>query len=272
MPYFAGSKASIYYEQTGSGPDIVWVGGGGTQGHEWHMFQTPYFDANFRSTVFDNRGIGRTTCDEPLPWPLEDFAADLAELVKSVCNGPVFFIGSSLGSAIIQEVAITYPELVHCAIVMGTGARSSGWSWDYQEAEIEFRKRGGKLDGMMGVTHYASMLYPARVLGDPVLWPKLKALMMDWMGSGENEGSLIAQWDASLRFDQTDRLCKIRSPVHVIIFNEDIQASPQEGEELVQLIPNAEGHLMMGMGHGSWFGHAQDTLNPLFEQIMRRYI
>lgn len=31
-----------------------------------------------------------------------------------------------------------------------------------QEAEIAFRKRGGVLDGMMGVTHYAAMLYPAR--------------------------------------------------------------------------------------------------------------
>jgi len=26
MPLFAGSSATIHYEQTGSGPDIVWVG------------------------------------------------------------------------------------------------------------------------------------------------------------------------------------------------------------------------------------------------------
>jgi hypothetical protein len=40
-------------------------------------------------------------------------------------------------------------------------AWSTGWGWDCQEAEIEFRKAGGTLDGMMGVVHYASMLYPA---------------------------------------------------------------------------------------------------------------
>jgi hypothetical protein len=33
-------------------------------------------------------------------------------------------------------------------------------------AEIEWRKAGNRLDGMMAVTHYAAMYYPARVLGD----------------------------------------------------------------------------------------------------------
>src|SRR5947208_1064527 len=80
----------------------------------------------------------------------------------------------------------------------------------------------GRLDGMMGVAHYAPMLYPARVLGDRELWPKLRALMLEWMDSGENEESLIPQWDASLRFDQRDRLPGVRVPFHVISFAEDI--------------------------------------------------
>ncbi|MDZ4736724.1 MAG: alpha/beta hydrolase [Rhodospirillaceae bacterium] len=230
---------------------MVWVGGGGTMGRDWHRFQTPAFDAGFRSTVFDNRGIGQTTCDAPLPWPLGDFASDLAELVRGVCKGPAAFVGSSLGSAIIQEVAIDHPELMRCAVVMGSGAWSTGWGWDYQEAEIEFRRRGGRLDGMMGVSHYSATLYPAKALGDRELWPRLKELMLEWMDSGENEGSLVSQWDAALRYDQRDRLPSVRVPVHVIALAEDVQAPPQDGEELAQLIPNAEFHLLEGMGHGS---------------------
>lgn len=271
MPFYSGSSASIYYEQTGSGPDIVWVGGGGTRGQDWQRFQTPHFDARFRSTVFDNRGIGNTVCAAPLPWPIADFARDATELIKSVCDGPVTFIGSSLGSAIVQEVFIDYPELVKCAVVMGTGAWSTGWGWDYQAAEIEFRQRGGNLDGMMGVAHYASMLYPARALGDRALWPKLKELMLEWMDSGENETSLVSQWDASLRFDQRGRLPSVRVPVHVIAFAEDVQAPPQDGEELADLIPTAEFHLLEGMGHGSWYGHAHEELNAYLETILRRY-
>jgi pimeloyl-ACP methyl ester carboxylesterase len=221
--------------------------------------------------VFDNRGIGQTRCEEPLPWPLADFATDVVELVKAVCDGPVAFVGSSLGSAIIQEVVIDHPEIVRCAIVMGTGAWSTGWGWDYQEAEIEFRRAGGSLDGMMAVAHYASMFYPARALGDRELWPKLKALMLEWMETGENESSVIPQWEASLRYDQRDRLPSVRVPVHVLAFDQDIQAPPQDGEELANMIPGAEFHLMDGMGHGSWWGHTHDVLNPFIENLVRQY-
>jgi len=103
----------------------------------------------------------------------------------------------------------------------------------------------------MGVSHYAATLYPAKALGDRELWPRLKELMLEWMDSGENEGSLVSQWDAALRYDQRDRLPSVRVPVHVIALAEDVQAPPQDGEELAQLIPNAEFHLLEGMGHGS---------------------
>jgi pimeloyl-ACP methyl ester carboxylesterase len=42
-----------------------------------------------------------------------------------------------------------------------------------------------------------------------------------------------------------------RMPVHVIAFTEDVEAPPQDGEELARLIPGARFHLLEGMGHGS---------------------
>ena len=105
-----------------------------------------------------------------------------------------------------------------------------------------------------------------------MLWPKLKALMLEWMETGENESTVIPQWEASLRYDQRDRLPSVRVPVHVIAFGEDIQAPPQDGEELADLIPGAELHLLEGMGHGSWWGHTHDELNPFIEGLVRRYV
>jgi hypothetical protein len=29
---------------------------------------------------------------------------------------------------------------------------------------------------------------------------------------------------------------------------------------------------MEGMGHGSWYGHAHDRLNPAIESIIREYV
>ena len=49
-------------------------------------------------------------------------------------------------------------------------------------------------------------MYPARVLGDRELWPKLREELVAWIDSGENEVSLIPQWEACLLFDQRTRL------------------------------------------------------------------
>jgi pimeloyl-ACP methyl ester carboxylesterase len=270
MAEFEGSEATIFYEQFGEGPDVVWVAGGGSRGADWQRYQTPYFSGRFRNTTFDSRGIGATTCSVAMPWPIEAFARDTAELIRSACAPPVALVGSSFGSAIVQQVCIDFPELVRCAVVMGTGAWSTGWGWDFQEAEIEFRRAGGALTGMMGVTHYAAMLYPARVLGDRERWPAIRDELMRWMESGENEVSLIPQWEASLRFDQRDRLPDVRVPMHVLAFTEDVQAPPQDGQELAEMVPTAEYHLFEAMGHGSWFGHAHDILNPYIEELILR--
>lgn len=271
MQAYTGSEATIAYEQFGDGPDVVWVSGGGARGSDWHRYQIPFFRTDYRNTTYDNRGIGETTCDVPMPWPIEDFARDAAELIGAVCDPPVALVGSSFGSAIVQQVAIDFPHLVRVAIVMGTGAWSTGWGWDFQQAEIDFRKAGGRLDGLMGVTHYAAMLYPARVLGDRQLWPKLRDDLMRWMDSGENEDSLIPQWEASLKFDQRELLGGVTAPMHVLAFAEDIQAPPQDGEELANMVPTAEYHLFDGMGHGSWYGHTHETLNPFIKGLLQRH-
>jgi pimeloyl-ACP methyl ester carboxylesterase len=270
MPSFEGSAVTIHYEQRGAGDDIVWVAGGGSPGSDWHPYQMPHFERSFRNTTFDNRGIGATTCDRPQPWPIEEFAGDTAELIRGVCEPPVSLVGISFGAAIAQQVCIDHPELVRSAVVMGTGAWCTEWGWDFQQAEIDFRRAGGRLDGLMGATHYAAMLYPARVLGDRELWPRLRAQLLAWMATGENETSLIPQWEASMRFDQRAALPGCRVPMHVIAFAEDVQAPPQDGLELAELAGNAEYHLFEGMGHGSIHGHAHETLNPFIEDLIRR--
>ena len=272
MPTIRGSKATIHYEQVGEGPDIVWVSGGGGLAEDWDTYQLPYFSDAFRNTTFDNRGVGTTVCDLPLPWSLEDFARDTAELIEAVCDPPVALVGLSFGAGIVQQVALDFPELLRCVIAMGTGTRSLGWTWDYQMAEIEWRKAGGRLDGMMAVAHYAAMSYPARVLGDRELWPKLRDRLLAYYQTEANEESLVAQWEPCVLYDQTDRLPACRVPLHVIAFDQDVQAPPEDGKEVVDLCPRAEYHLFEGMGHCSIYGHTHDVLNPFIKEIVERYL
>jgi pimeloyl-ACP methyl ester carboxylesterase len=272
MPFERVTHSNVFYEQFGDGPDIVWVSGGGGLGSDWHAYQIPFFKKDFRNTTFDNRGIGKTTCDVPQPWPVEAFSDDAAELIRAVCDPPVAVIGLSMGSAIVQQLVLDHPDLFRVAVAMGTGANSRGWGWDYQQAEIDFRRAGGSLDGMMAVCHYAATMYPARALGDRELWPKLKADLLAWIDTGENEVSLIPQWEMSLTYDQADRLPECTVPLHVVAFQEDVQAPPQDGKEVAELAPTGEYHLFEGMGHCSIYGHTQDILNPFLKELVERYL
>ena len=110
----------------GSGPDIVWLPGGDQRGEEmrWQVGGFP----DFRNTTMDPRGVGETEHLEGPPWSILDMARDAAELIEAQCETPVIVAGLSMGSLIVQELAINWPHLVRLAIPMGTFAVSEGFS------------------------------------------------------------------------------------------------------------------------------------------------
>ena len=169
----------------------------------WIQYQLPSFP-DFRNTVYHNRGVGQTECTQELPWTMEDFARDAASLIEQVCEPPVIVVGKSMGALTATQLVLDRPDLVRLAIPMGTLGKSTGWVHDYMRAEIDYRKQGGSLTGLMGVCHYAAMLHPADELGDEETWEVLKASYSNF--EGDNEKSLIGQWDACDTFDVLDRL------------------------------------------------------------------
>lgn len=260
---------TMFYEQFGTGDDLVFVAGGGGRGNNWQRYQVPEFSPRYRCTTFDNRGIGLTQCDEPLPWTIADMAADAAALIEAVCDPPVVVIGQSMGGFIVTQLALDRPDLLRCVVASGTAADGGrGWIGDYMRAEIELRRNGGSLDGMFAITHYAAELYPARVLGDEEQWNDIKRWFESVGFLDGNEESLIPQWQACVDFDVVDRLPSCRVPFHVFAYAEDVQAPPQYGKEVADLVPGAEYHLFEAMGHGSLRGHGHAAVDAALQEIL----
>lgn len=90
--------ASLYFDQSGQGPGIPCLAGGGQPGDDGRLWQTPYFDERFRSTTYDAWGVGRTVARPEPPWPISEHAWDAAALIEKCCEAPVFLIGLSMGS------------------------------------------------------------------------------------------------------------------------------------------------------------------------------
>ena len=96
MPELRHRDVELFYEQSGDGPDVVWLAAGDNPGANWRRFQTPAFDSSFRSTTYDARGVGRTRSSTPPPWGIDTHAADCAALIEAVCDPPVSLVGLSM--------------------------------------------------------------------------------------------------------------------------------------------------------------------------------
>lgn len=271
MPNADVNGATLHYEQTGEGPDIVWLAAGDHPGANWRRWQVPAFEPGWRNTTYDARGVGATTSETDSPWPIATHAEDVIQLIEQVCEPPVALVGLSMGSLIAVQTAHDRPDLVSCVAAMGTCVRKTGFIWEWEEAEIELRRSGATLPSDFATAHYALLYYPAEVLGDDELWAELRSFIAS--DFSERDGAMLAaQWQACLEYDSSALLPNTDVPIHAIAFSEDVQTPPQRVRQVSDLAANGHFHLLQGLGHGSAFGHRPDVVNACVREIVAGYL
>ena len=259
----------LSYVQHGRGPDIVWIPGGDQRGTDFAQQYEAFPD--FRNTAYDPRGVGETLTHAPTPWTMRQLAHDCAELIRHVCTPPVILTGLSMGSLIVQQVALDYPDLVRVAIPMGTGGGGrSVFPGGWMRAEIDFRRNGGQLAGPMALHHYAVFMYPPEVLGDEALWEKCKPYVASAYEYRDGE-QLAAQWEACFSFDGFERLRTCPVPIHVIAFSLDVQTPPASARLIAEAAQDGHFHLLEGLGHVSLLGHRPEVVSAKLREIIARY-
>jgi pimeloyl-ACP methyl ester carboxylesterase len=271
VPELALDAVTLHYDQSGEGPDIVWLAAGDHPGANWRRWQVPAFEPGWRNTTYDARGVGGTSSRTPAPWPIEEHARDLARLLEAVCAPPVALVGLSMGSLIAVQVAHDRPELVACAAVMGTCVRKTGFIREWEEAEIALRRAGGTLPSDFATAHYALCYYPAEVLGDDELWRELRSFIAGDFEARDG-AMLAAQWQACLDYDSSALLPETRVPIHAIAFSQDVQTPPQRVREVADLAADGHFHLLQGLAHGSAFGHRPDVVNATVREIVTAHL
>ena len=269
MPEVALPDVTLAYDQVGDGPDLVWICGGDMRGKDWHHYQVPAFP-DFRNLTYDPRGAGSTVSKTPPPWSMELMASDCIRLIEAVCRPPVCLAGLSMGSAITQQVALDRPDLVRCAIAMGTYGRSEGWVRYFMEADMNFRRENGWLSPEFAAAHYLVLSYPSKALGDQEFLERTIPLIMEMYGH-RNPDDLIGQWDACNDFESLSRLPDCEVPLHVIGFSEDVQTPIRYGMAVAAAAPSGQFHLLEGLGHMSLLGHKPEPVNWLIREILQRY-
>jgi pimeloyl-ACP methyl ester carboxylesterase len=110
MPTIRVNGRSLYYEEQGAGPGVIFVHGAWVDHGSWAAVVGP-LASQFRAVTYDRRGHSRSERSSEQGSAEQD-AADLIELIERLDLAPVFVVGNSFGGLIALRVAATRPDLL----------------------------------------------------------------------------------------------------------------------------------------------------------------
>jgi pimeloyl-ACP methyl ester carboxylesterase len=243
MAITSANGVDLWVEQEGEGDDVLFISGLADEGACW-VDQVAGLRDSYRLTTFDNRGVGRSSTPDG-PFQIVDFAADTAALMDALGLERAHVVGSSMGGAIAQELALAHPDRVRSLVLNGTWCRGDrflheifrNWMWSAEKAD-------SIRDFLVTVNLWCF---------SPRIWNE--GTMDGWIDAAEASPyaqSVDAFSRSSLALighDSADRVAAISAPTLVTVGQLDLVLPPRYSEALVQRIPNARLVVVADAGH-----------------------
>jgi len=244
VPYADIEAGRLYYEQLGSGPELLCIQGLALDVSGWRP-QLPAWSAEYRVTIFDNRDVGRSFYARE-DYDIRTLAGDAVALADALGLERFHLLGSSMGGAIAQELALAHPQRVRsltlCVSYGGNGA------WGRERMRLsEARARHLSEDELAG--ELMLMTLSEQTFEDMAgQLQDLGQLVLSYPYRQRREGYL-RQLRAGATHETRDRLGRLRLPVHVIGAEQDLFVPAWKSRELAQLIPGARLAIIEGAAH-----------------------
>jgi pimeloyl-ACP methyl ester carboxylesterase len=234
---------ALNYEVHGdAGAPLLLISGTGHDLGFWSG-QIPHFAAVFRTIVFDNRGVGRSSMP-PRGHKLADMADDAARVLDAAGIARAHVMGFSMGGHIAQELTLNHPERVASLGVHHSWARNSPRLRDFQSTRLYLAEHDQRvaLAELSMLALHSHDYYNAHA--DEMA--RHRAFLLE--RSPVNAG-WIGQLEACLTGDTWDRLPAIAVPTLVTCSDLDIIAAPHHAREIADRIPGARLVELTGTGH-----------------------
>jgi pimeloyl-ACP methyl ester carboxylesterase len=254
MPSAEIGGVRLSYDVAGDGEPVLLVCGTGQPAFTWSMFQVPALvAAGYQVVTFDNRGVAPSDAPPP-PYSVGQMVADAAGLIEHLGLAGVRVAGLSLGAMITQELALARPDLVRCAVMMGTFGRQDAFRKAVIQSWIELDNSGVKLPRLYeSVTAAFQLFAPATLCDDARVsqFFELSLAMPSWEGPGR-----LGQHQADLAYDdRLQALSGVTVPCMVVAFGHDMLTPPPLCREVADAIPGCRYVEIPGTGH---FGTAEN--------------
>jgi pimeloyl-ACP methyl ester carboxylesterase len=265
------SKIDLFVETFGekTHPPVLLIMGLGCQSLNWFpYFYEPIVEQGYYVIRFDNRDIGLSTWSDPKDWEhnpysLDDMATDSVELLTALGIDKAHVIGASMGGAIAQRIAITYPERVLSLTSIVSFADSSALT-SSSVLSLSLFANVPSLEEYLGFwSVLVGTTYPLDI-------PLYTQLYKDSVENSKryNPHCITHQLSAIARSPTPD-LAKINVPTLVLYGTADPLIPANHGEDYAKLIPGSQLFKMDGVGHDIPAGIC-DRIHPEIFNLLKR--
>jgi pimeloyl-ACP methyl ester carboxylesterase len=242
MPAVISNGIRIHYEERGSGDPLILIMGLGAPCSRWKD-HTAAYQKHFRCILMDNRGAGES--DRPLgPYDTKTMADDAAGLMTALGIENARIAGISMGSAIAQELALSYPKKVRSLVLVSSWSRCDRYTQTIFEHFKKMRRLASPAD--------FTQLLQLWIASAPYYEQHFDQMVQDQNNAQEDYmpvDAFQAQSDACSMHNAFDRLDMITAPTLLTVGDADIFTPLRLTAEMHERMRGSEMVVFKGLGH-----------------------
>lgn len=244
MPKIKANNLNLYYELHGTGKPLILISGLATSHFIWLPLIEKLKSEN-QILIFDNRGIGES--DNPnQPYSIEDMADDVFALMQNLNLEKPHILGSSMGGAIAQMLAINHGDKIDRLILDSTTAKLNFSACLASDFILSLYKIKMPLE-------QKALGFIPWLFGSDYLEKKenFQKVIKDFLSNASfpTEVGFKRHLEALKKFDSRNLLEKIQNPTLILRGEKDILIPGDETEVLFQNIPDASFYAFKKTGH-----------------------
>jgi pimeloyl-ACP methyl ester carboxylesterase len=251
----------LYYQIKGKGTPLIMITGysGNSDGWDNLIPRSDTLSKHYKVIIFDNRGTGRSSRPDG-PYSISIMADDVAKLLDHLSIEKAHVLGTSMGGAIAQEVALRHPEKVDSLVLFCT---TPGGSLRLDPKQKEATE---KLSWMFSPPKSMTMEDVRDTILGMVYYPDFFIANKDRILAYAPERptvpeTLKKQYRALLEHDTVDRLGSISARTLVVHGADDLLLFANGAEVIAEKIPCVKLLMFENASH-SVFEEKWDEIYP----------
>ena len=221
----------LNFVERGQGPMLVLSHALGLDMGMWDAVAA-LLETRFTVLRYDHRGHGHSPAANA-PFSIDDLADDIAGLIRSRTDKPVFFAGISMGGMTAQALAVRSPELLAGIVIANSGAYYPDQApWKTRVERVLSQGVESIADG--AVDRWLTPGFRATEEGEAMA-AQLRATLI-----GTDAVSYAAACDAVAAIDFRESNRRIAIPTLVVAGTLDLATPPSMSEDIAATIPGAQ--------------------------------